>query len=445
MANENAKKGDIDIFITNDVYPEPWAIFNAKFKTTQEIKNDCFIVIDTNALLLPYQTSKATLEGIKNTYNKLISEKRLIVPGQVVREFANNRATKLCILYQDLSKKRDSIQLPKEGGSYPLLEALDSYQQAQELEKKLHDIRKEYSRKVGETLEYIKQWNWNDPVSSLYAELFSQEVILDLKIEELEKPQIKEDLKRRFLHKIPPGYKDSAKLDDGIGDLLIWQTILEIGKTHKKSVIFVSGEEKPDWWYRTNDQKLYPRYELVDEFRRYSEGQSFHMIDLAELLELYGASEEVVEEVKQEEKSASNLKLKQVGGQVSNIGYKAVSAVCEWLNNQNDYQIFSINKQDFPEIIGISNEGYKIGVEVKFIRCDPPVHYDLVISQCIGQFTMLGKENFQKKMLFIIVDENEENILKFQSEIIDSELDVTSNFSIIIGYLDYDGKFKKVY
>ena len=77
MANENAKKGDIDIFITNDVYPEPWAIFNAKFKTTQEIKNDCFIVIDTNALLLPYQTSKATLEGIKNTYNKLISEKRL--------------------------------------------------------------------------------------------------------------------------------------------------------------------------------------------------------------------------------------------------------------------------------------------------------------------------------------------------------------------------------
>src|SRR4028118_1892888 len=122
MANDNTKKEDIDIFIANDIYPDPVQIFNSKFKTKEEIKNDCFIVLDTNVLLLPYTTSEATLEGIKNTYTKLISEKRLIVPGQVAREFAKNRATKLSELYQNISTRRDSIKLTTQDDFYPLLE-----------------------------------------------------------------------------------------------------------------------------------------------------------------------------------------------------------------------------------------------------------------------------------------------------------------------------------
>jgi rRNA-processing protein FCF1 len=220
MANDNTKKGDVDIFIANDVYPDPLQIFNSQFKTREEIKNDCFIVLDTNALLLPYTIGKATLEGIKNTYTKLISEKRLIVPGQVAREFAKNRANKLSELYQNISARRDNIKLPTQDDFYPLLENLDAYKQANELEKELHKIRKQYSKKVTEILEHIKQWNWNDPVSSLYADLFNQEVILDLEIEESKKEKIKADLKRRDLHKIPPGYKDSGKADEGIGCML---------------------------------------------------------------------------------------------------------------------------------------------------------------------------------------------------------------------------------
>jgi len=168
MANDNAKKEDVDIFIANDVYPDPLQIFNSKFKTREEIKNDCFIVLDTNALLLPYTTSKATLEGIKKTYTKLILEKRLIVPGQVAREFAKNRAIKLGELYQNISDRRDNIKIPKQDDFYPLLGNLDIYKQAIELENELYKTRKLYSKKVTEILEHIKQWNWNDPVSCLY-------------------------------------------------------------------------------------------------------------------------------------------------------------------------------------------------------------------------------------------------------------------------------------
>jgi hypothetical protein len=442
MANDNTKKEDVDIFIANDVYPDPLQIFNSKFKTREEIKNDCFIVLDTNALLLPYTTSKATLEGIKKTYTKLISEKRLIVPGQVAREFAKNRAIKLGELYQNISDRRDNIKLPKQDDFYPLLGNLDIYKQAIELENELHKARKLYSKKVTEILEHIKQWNWNDPVSCLYTDLFSQEVILDLEIEGSKKEKIKADLKRRDLHKIPPGYKDSSKVDKGIGDLLIWQTILEIGEIHKKSVIFVSGEEKPDWWHRSNDQKLYPRYELVEEFRRGSEGQSFYMINLAELLELYGATEEVVEEVKQEEERASNLSFEQVEGQVKDIAYKAELAVYEWLNNQNEYQEISLEQHNFLDIIAISDKGYRIGVEVKVVR-NSRFPYHLVVNRYIEYFPMLHKENIQKIMLFF-VGENERNILSLKEKILARPLNFPSNFSIIGGYLEFDGKFQPI-
>jgi len=56
---------------------------------------------------------------------------------------------------------------------------------------------------------------------------------------------------------------------------------------------------------------------------------------------------------------------------------------------------------------------------------------------------MLGKEKFQKMMLFLVT-EDAKNILSLQREIIASELDVPSNFSIIAGYLESDGKFQPI-
>jgi hypothetical protein len=66
-------------------------------------------------------------------------------------------------------------------------------------------------------------------------------------------------------------------------------------------VILVSGEEKPDWWHKSDGQPLYPRFELFDEYRRASGGCSFHIVSFSQFLELYGASGAVVEEVRQTE------------------------------------------------------------------------------------------------------------------------------------------------
>ena len=100
---------------------------------------------------------------------------------------------------------------------------------------------------------------------------------------------------------IPPGYKDAAKDDLGVGDFLIWLTILDIRSKNRKPLIFVSGEEKSDWQHRTGGAGFLPRYELLDEYRRSSGGEPFYMIPLSRMLELLNAKSESVDQIKHEE------------------------------------------------------------------------------------------------------------------------------------------------
>ena len=297
MPEENKKQSDYNIFITTSIYPEAASVFTSRLKSLEEIKDDCYVVLDTNVLLTPYSVGEADLlDQCRKTYKFLIAQGRLIIPGQVAREFAKNRAGKLAELYQQLCRKKQLQQI--QSGKYPLLGSLAEYKEVTRLEKEINNKIQEYQIAVNKVLEYIQGWQWNDPVSLLYHELFTGNVVLEPQISE---EYVKEDLDRRQLHKIPPGYKDAAKEDKGVGDLLIWHTILEIGKTQKKSVIFVSGDEKADWFQQSEKLPLYPRYELVDEFRRLSDEHSFHIIKFSRFLELFGANETIVEEVKREE------------------------------------------------------------------------------------------------------------------------------------------------
>lgn len=302
MADSN-KKDEFDIFIAQSVYPEAASVFTSQLKSLDEIKDDCLIVLDTNVLLAPYIIGKEDpgkddlLEECRKIYKSLIEMKRLIIPGQVAREFANRRVDKIAELYQQLSDKKAKIQQIARG-KYPLLNSLSEYQVVEHLQEEINKKIREYQEAVNKVLAHVQRWQLNDPVRSLYHELFNEDAIFDPRFD---KEETKKDLHRRALHSIPPGYKDRGKEDSGIGDLLLWYTILELGKGHKKSVIFVSGDEKPDWFKQSQNVALHLRYELVDEFRRKSEGQSFHVVKFSKFLELYGASNKIVEEVRREE------------------------------------------------------------------------------------------------------------------------------------------------
>ncbi len=137
--------------------------------------------------------------------------------------------------------------------------------------------------------------NWNDNVSTIYKDIFTPEIIIEVQksLKELE-----QDLLFRISYKVAPGYKDSGKADDGIGDLIIWQTIIEIANSKQKDVLFVTNDQKNDWFYRQDNLGLYPRFELYDEFRRKTGGKSIGIVNLLKFLKLSAANEETINEIK---------------------------------------------------------------------------------------------------------------------------------------------------
>lgn len=114
-------------------------------------------------------------------------------------------------------------------------------------------------------------------------------------------------MKWRYKREIPPGYKDKEKFDEGIGDLLIWKTVIEIAKDKEMPVLFVTEDAKSDWWVQS-EGAFQPRIELIEEFRRETNGETIHLLPLSELIELFGASEDAVQDTKSTERSSRATK-----------------------------------------------------------------------------------------------------------------------------------------
>jgi hypothetical protein len=298
MAADPPEDAILDPFVGFDLYPDPSVAFSWTPKPLSEIKDEAFIVLDTNALLLPFETSARSLEAIGQRYSDLARAGRLVVPGQVAREFAKNRTNKIANLYQLIDKHRSSV--PRKGipGS-PILEKSKAFQQAKELEDELLKKLDKYHKALGAVADEIANWGWNDPVTELYRAVLAGAEIIDPKID---REKLAQNHKRRQAHKLPPGYKDAGKPDGGIGDSIIWETILQLGSDKKSDLIFVTGEEKPDWWHRgAGSRLLAPRYELVEEYRRASDGATFQIMRLSDFLELSEVEGAVVSEVRKQE------------------------------------------------------------------------------------------------------------------------------------------------
>jgi PIN like domain len=285
-----------DIFLLEKLFPQANQLFSLKVPPLESVHEACDVVLDTNVLLFPYRTELKSLIEIRSVYQKLIKEGRLFIPARVVREFFRNKASKLLEVTKALSDKYSAVVAPS-SISYPLLDDFAEYKTVLKTKKELDESFKAYRAAFGKLLEATSSLEWNDPVSEMYREIFLPEIINELATKS---EDIEEALRFRIRNKIPPGYKDASKDDQGVGDLVIWMTILQIGKTRKQSLLFVTGEEKADWYHRSNKRGALPRYELIEEFRRES-GCDFYMSSLSEFLKLFNAPEGIVSTIREQE------------------------------------------------------------------------------------------------------------------------------------------------
>jgi hypothetical protein len=99
----------------------------------------------------------------------------------------------------------------------------------------------------------------------------------------------------RYKIKRPPGYEDVDKKDgrkyyQGLvieskyADLIVWKQAMDEAKLKQKPVIFITDDQKDDWWKREFGKTIGPRPELLDEFL-FTTQQKFHMYGSHQFLE----------------------------------------------------------------------------------------------------------------------------------------------------------------
>jgi len=234
----------------------------------KKIWETCTFIVDTNILLNLYRYSDNT----RNTFLKILKKykERLWLPHRVGEEFFANRVeviSKQEETYNDAIKEITSLEeLFDNERNHPFL----SDKTRKDANEIFDDIKKELKNNKKTHKERINR----DPILKEITCLFNNKVGEEYETTILE--EIFKTGKKRYEQQIPPGYKDkdkgkncSLELQQNkmkYGDLIIWNQILDYAKKEEKDVIFITDENKEDWWKFFSGQKFAPRPELIEEF-----------------------------------------------------------------------------------------------------------------------------------------------------------------------------------
>lgn len=255
-----------------------------------DIWTNSVIVLDTNILLNLYRYSKETSEKLLALLEK--SKDRLWLPHQIALEFHLNR-TNVILDQQTSYEKIESIlrkksseidsSLKKELGSYRkkhVTLSIDSI--IEQIKSSIDRLASEISQEQQDHPILLK----NDHIKQQITTLFENKVGQPYKKNELE--EIAKEADKRYSLEIPPGYRDAskkgAKFHNGemilekYGDYILWRQIIDYAIEKPNNVIFITDDEKKDWWYESKGKTIGPRSELLNEFK-YKTKMEFYMFN----------------------------------------------------------------------------------------------------------------------------------------------------------------------
>lgn len=251
------------------------------------IWENCIFVFDTNVLLDLYRYSKKTSDEFLKILNKIYKEKRLWIPHQVGLEFHKRRMT----LISDLKKSYCDIKEIIENAFSDAQKKVDDkyhkehpFLDLKEIESEINKCKKNISKTIDKNEKAHPDWFNKDEILEELTKIFDKNIG-----EEYTKEKLAEIIKEgedRYEKKIPPGYEDAKSKDDDkkYGDLILWFQIIEMAKKSKKSVIFITRDNKSDWWWKQSENTIGPRHELKREIKNKAD-VNFHMYNSERFLE----------------------------------------------------------------------------------------------------------------------------------------------------------------
>lgn len=265
------------------------------------------VVIDSCSLLDLYRyapkASKNILKNLKGIQNSIW------LPSQVLEEYLENKGLVINEAhkkFENVSKEVQRIIKEAERNitskfhrygkfKYPNINTFRN--ELEESISSLNEKAKSFKGIVATEIQENKESLHEDEVNSFIQTLQKLDQIGD-PFSFPRKIEIFREGEFRYRHLIPPGYKDNVKDSKDptntkkFGDLIIWKEILDKSSEIQRTFIFITDDEKEDWWNLTiknthlgeKKEILGPRKELVSEFEGISKiGQSgFLMLTLPE-------------------------------------------------------------------------------------------------------------------------------------------------------------------
>lgn len=226
----------------------------------KEIWERGIFVFDTNVLLNIYRYSGETREVLLSALESL--EDKIWLPHQVTKEFMNRR----CETIFETDNRYQALQ--KEGDKFvsEVRERLRLKIDSDELNCLQNSITSWIDERKNNDL--LVSSPTDDQILKKLLDLFDSKIGEPFDEKSLNK--IYEEGKLRYFGKVPPGYKDDVKnnkkANSGYGDLILWKQMIEYTSKEKKPLIFVTHDQKEDWWYIVNNKTIGPRPELIREF-----------------------------------------------------------------------------------------------------------------------------------------------------------------------------------
>ncbi|NYH42612.1 hypothetical protein HNR22_002339 [Micromonospora jinlongensis] len=232
------------------------------------------IVLDTNVLLSAYRFAPKAREELLSTLERL--QDRLWIPHQVGLEFHRNRL-------EVMAGRRATYDT--------VLSAIATHKAAAEadLESKIRSLSNRAALTDVERDQLLQQLSGIfDPLEDSLLRLSNDHAPADKEMQdgilallqviigdhigspfqEAEGDEAIKEAERRIKEKIPPGFKDADKTTKH-GDYFVWRQTLDEAKHRSTShLVFVTGDQKDDWYLKVRGKIVAAHPELAEEAQR---------------------------------------------------------------------------------------------------------------------------------------------------------------------------------
>lgn len=227
----------------------------------ERIWKSAIIVVDTNILLNFYRYSEDTKREMIKILTNL--KERLWIPYQIAKEYFKNKNNVMVNSYDEYTKLSDSLRKLFDNSIKEInMKKTSQLKSKSEVVKILEESKKRVEDLLLKEREDKKPTFEENKVEDKIIELFNKSTGADFSEEEY--VTLKEEGQRRIKNKIPPGYKDDKKEENG--DYYIFYSMIKKSEQMNKDFIYITDDVKEDWFNIINGEKHGGRYELLNEF-----------------------------------------------------------------------------------------------------------------------------------------------------------------------------------